>query len=106
MQDVDLKLDRQTITFWKSSEELIGIWLEDLIENNHVSKADWKSVYDKCGDIVEDGEFYLEIPIKTNWPELNEQFECIAGKTNSPKIAQMIGLLTYAASNTDLDSLQ
>ena len=108
LQDVDLKLDRQTITFWKSSEELlIGIWLEDLIENNYALKADWKSVYDKCGDIVEDSEFYyLEIPIKTNWPELNDQFECIAENVNSPKIVQMIGLLTYAASNTDLDSLQ
>ena len=57
--------------------------------------------------IVEDSEYYsLEIPIKSNWEELNDQFECIAENTNSPKIKQLIGLLVHAAEKIDLESLR
>ena len=102
LQDGDLKLDKQTVTFWKSSNELIArLWLEDLFEEYEEAKEDWKLVFDKCGKFVEDNEFNdLELPIKTDWKELNEQFECIAENVTSPVTVKLIGLLTYAANNT------
>ena len=81
--------------------------MEDLFEEDQQLEADWKPIYDKCGKIVEDGEFYLlEIPIKSNWEELNDQFECIAENTKSSKIEQLIGLLVYVAEQVELEALR
>ena len=81
--------------------------MEDLFEEDEQLEADWKPIYDKCGKIIEDGEFYwLEIPIKSNWEELNDQFECIAQNNKSPKIKQLIGLLVHAAEKIDLEALR
>jgi hypothetical protein len=48
----------------------------------------------------------LEIPIKSNWKELNDQFECTAENTKSAKIKQLIGLLVHAAEKIDLEALR
>ena len=108
IKNTDLSLKRETISIYKRPDEvIIGIWLEDLFEGNQKLESDWKSIYEKCGKIVEDNEYYLlEIPIKSNWDELNDQFECIAENTKSSKIKQLIGLLVYAADKTDLESLR
>ncbi len=108
IKNTDLSLKRETISFYKYPDELIiGIWMEDLFEEDQQLEADWKPIYDKCGKIVEDNEYYLlEIPIKSNWKELNRQFECIAKNTKSPKIKQLIGLLVRAAEKIDLEALR
>ena len=108
IKNADLSLNRETISIYKRPDELIiGIWLEDLFEEDQQLEAEWKPIYDKCGKIIEDGEFYwLEIPIKSNWEELNDQFECIAENTKSPKIKQLIGLLVHAAEKIDLEALR
>ena len=108
IKNADLSLKRETISIYKRPDEvIIGIWLEDIFEEDQKLESDWKSIYDKCGQIVEDSEYYsLEIPIKSNWEELNDQFECIAENTNSPKIKQLIGLLVHAAEKIDLESLR
>ena len=108
LRDAGLKLDRQTIAFWRSSDELtVRFWMEDLFEENSEARADWKLVFEKCGEFVEDNEFYdLEIPIKTDWEELNEQFECVAENVTSPVTVKLIGLLTYAADNIDFETLK
>ena len=108
IKNTDLSLKRETISIYKRPDEvIIGIWLEDLFEGNQKLESDWKSIYEKCGKIVEDNEYYLlEIPIKSNWDELNDQFQCIAENTKSSKIKQLIGLLVYAADKTDLESLR
>ena len=81
--------------------------MEDLFEENSEARADWKLVYEKCGEFVDDNEFYdLEIPIKTDWEELNEQFECVAENVTSPVTVKLIGLLTYAADNVDFETLK
>ena len=81
--------------------------MESLFEEDQELEADWKPIYKKCGKIVEDGEFYLlEIPIKSNWEELNVQFECIAENTKSSKIEQLIGLLVHTAEQIDLEALR
>ena len=81
--------------------------MENLFEKDRRLEADQKQIYDKCGKIVEDNEFYLlEIPIKSNWEELNDQFECIAENTKTPKIEQLIGLLVHAAEKIDLEALR
>ena len=108
IKNADLSLNRETISIYKYPDELIiGIWMEDLFEEDQQLEADWKPIYDKCGKIVEDNEYYLlEIPIKSNWKELNKQFECIAKNTKSPKIKQLIGLLVHAAEKVDLEALR
>ena len=108
IKNADLSLNRETISIYKHPDELIiGIWMEDLFEEDQQLEADWKPIYDKCGNIVEDGEFYLlEIPIKSNWEELNDQFECIAENTKSSKIEQLIGLLVYVAEQVELEALR
>ena len=108
IKNADLSLNRKTISIYKRPDELIiGIWLETLFEEDQQLEADWKPIYDKCGKIVEDNEFYLlEIPIKSNWEELNDQFKCIAENTKSPKIEQLIGLLVHAAEQIDLEALR
>ena len=86
---------------------IVGIWLEDLFEEDQQLEADWKPIYEKCGKIVEDNEYYLlEIPIKSNWEELNDQFECIAENAKSQKIKQLIGLLVHAAEKVNLEELR
>ena len=108
IKNTDLSLNRETISFYKYPDELIiGIWMEDLFEEDQQLESDWKPIYDKCGKIVEDNEYYLlEIPIKSNWAELNDQFYCIAENTKSPKIKQLIGILVHAAEKIDLESLR
>ena len=108
IKNADLSLNRETISIYKYPDELIiGIWMEDLFEEDQQLEADWKPIYDKCGKIVEDGEFYLlEIPIKSNWEELNDQFECIAENTKSSKIEQLIGLLVHTAEQVELEALR
>jgi hypothetical protein len=108
IKNADLSLNRETISIYKYPDELIiGVWMEDLFEEDQQLEADWKPIYDKCGKIIEDGEFYwLEIPIKSNWEELNDQFECIAENTKSPKIEKLIGLLVHAAEKMDLEALR
>ena len=108
LRDLDFKLDRKAITFWKSSDELtVRFWMQDLFEENEAVRDDWTLVFGKCGKYVEDNVFYdLELPIKTNWPELNEQFECVAENVTSPEIMKLIGLLTYAANNIDFKSFR
>jgi hypothetical protein len=108
IKNADLSLNRETISIYKRPDELIiGIWMEGLFEEDQRLEADWKPIYDKCGKIVEDNEFYLlEIPIKSNWEELNDQFKCIAENTKSPKIEQLIGLLVHAAEQIDLEALR
>ena len=81
--------------------------MEDLFEEDQKLEAEWKPIYDKCGKFVEDNEYYLlEIPIKSNWKELKDQFECIAENTKSTKINQLIGLLVHAAEKIDLEALR
>ena len=77
IQNSDVSLNHQTISFYKRPDHLVvGFWMESLFEEDQELEADWKPIYNKCGKIVEDGEFYLlEIPIKSNWEELNDQFE-------------------------------
>ena len=108
LKNADLSLKRETISIYKRPDELlIGIWMEDLFEEDQKLEADWKPIYDKCGKIVEDNEYYLlEIPIKSNWKELNDQFECTAENTKSAKIKQLIGLLVHAAEKIDLEALR
>ena len=108
IKNADLSLNRETISIYKRPDELlIGIWMEDLFEEDQQLEADWKPIYDKCGKIVEDNEYYLlEIPIKSNWEELNNQFKCIAENTKSPKIEKLIGLLVHAAEKMDLEALR
>ena len=108
IKNADLSLNRETISIYKRPDELIiGIWMEDLFEEDQQLEAEWKPIYDKCGKIVEDNEYYsLEIPIKSNWEELNNQFECIAENTKSPKIKHLIGLLVHAAEKIDLEALR
>ena len=108
LRDAGLKLDRQTIAFWRSSDELtVRFWMEDLFEEYEDAKEDWKLIYDKCGKFVEDNEFHdLEIPIKSDWRELNEQFECVAENVTSPETVKLIGLLTHAANNIDFETLR
>ena len=108
LRDAGLKLDRQTIAFWRSSDELtVRFWMEDLFEEYPEAGEDWKLVYEKCGEFVDDNELYdLEIPIKTDWEELNEQFECVAENVTSPETVKLIGLLTYAADNIDFETLK
>ena len=108
IKNADLSLNRKTISIYKRPDELIiGIWLETLFEEDQQLEADWKPIYDKCGKIVEDNEFYLlEIPIKSNSEELNDQFECIAESTQSPKIKQLIELLVHAAEKINLEALR
>lgn len=78
-----------------------------MIEENSEAREDWKLVFEKCGEFVEDNEFYdLEIPIKTDWEELNEQFECVAENVTSPVTVKLIGLLTYAADNIDFETFR
>ena len=108
IKNADISLKRETISFYKYPDEvIIGIWLEDLFEEDQQLEADWKPIYEKCGKIVEDNEYYLlEIPIKSNWEELNDQFECIAENAKSPKIKQLIGLLVHAATKVNLEELR
>ena len=108
LRDTGLKLDRKTISFWKSSDGLsVTFWMEDLFEEYSEAREDWKLVFEKCGKIVEDHEFYnLEIPIKRDWEELNEQFECVAENVTSPVTVKLIGLLTYAANNIDFEKFK
>ena len=108
LRDAGLNLDRQTITFWQSSNELtVQFWLEDLFEEYADAKEDWNMVFDKCGKFVEDNEFYdLQIPIISDWRELNEQFECVAENVSSTETAKLIGLLTYAANHINLESFR
>ena len=81
--------------------------MEDQFEEYPEAGDDWKLVYEKCGEFVDDNEFYdLEIPIKTDWEELNEQFECVAENVTSPVTVKLIGLLTYAADNVDFETLK
>ena len=85
----------------------VTFWMEDLFEEYSEAREDWKLVFEKCGKIVEDHEFYnLEIPIKRDWEELNEQFECVAENVTSPVTVKLIGLLTYAANNIDFETLK
>ena len=109
LESPDVNLNRKTITFYKRSNSLlVGIWMEDLFKYDGVLAADWKPIYEKCGKIAdEDTEvFWFEVPVKTNWSEMNEQFRCFAENTNSTKIEQLIRLLIYAANNTDLEMLR
>ena len=108
IKNADLSLKRETISIYKRPDELlIGIWMEGLFEEDQQLEAEWKPIYDKCGKIVEDNEYYLlEIPVKSNWKELNDQFECIAENTKSTKIKQLIGLLVHAAEKIDLEALR
>jgi len=108
LQSADLSLNWQTISFSRWPGELIvGFWMEDLFQDDRKLEVDWQPIYDKCGQIIEDNEFYLlEIPIKSNWEELNDQFECIAENSKSPKIEQLIGLLVHAAEKIDLEALR
>ena len=108
IKNTDLSLNRETISFYKYPDELIiGIWMEDLFEEDQKLEADWKPIYEKCGKIVEDNEFYLlEIPIKSDWEELNNQFECIAENTKSSKIEQLIELLVHTSEKIDLEALR
>ena len=108
IQNADLSLNRQTISFSRRPDDLIvGFWMEDLFQEDRKLEADWQPIYDKCGKLIEDGEFYLlEIPIKSDWEELNIQFECIAENTKSPKIERLIGLLVHAAEKVNLEELR
>ena len=108
LRDAALKLDRKTIAFWRSSDELtVRFWMEDLFEEYPEAGEDWKLVYEKCGEFVDDNELYdLEIPIKTDWEVLNKQFECVAENVTSPVTVKLIGLLTYAADNIDFVTLK
>ena len=109
LKSPDVNLNRQTISFYKRSNSLVvGIWMEKLFKYDGVLEADWKPIYEKCGKIADEETefFWFEIPVKTDWSEMNEQFRCFAENTNSTKIEQLIGLLIHAANNTDLEMLR
>ena len=108
IRNADLSLNRETLTIFTRSDELIiGIWMEDLFEEDRKLASDWKPIYDKCGKIVEDSDyFYLEIPIKSDWKELNDQFECIAENTRTLNIKRLIRLLIHASEKIELEKLR
>ena len=58
----------------------------------------------QCGKIVESSEFFwIEVPIKTSWPELNEQFECVSKNIVDTEIQHLIGILVHAGTAIDFE---
>ena len=107
IRNKDFSLSQQTLFFAGPNELIISLWIQDLLEEDQQLAADWELVYNKCGNIVKDREYFdLEIPIKSNWNELNDEFECTAKNASSKKIQQLIKLLVHAAQKVDLETLR
>ena len=43
------------------------------------------------------------MPIKTSWPELNEQFECVSKNIVDTEIQHLIGILVHAGTAIDFE---
>ena len=103
MKRKDFSVYSQTLSFYsKPGSLVVGTWAEDLFKKRPNLKDEWRSIYEKCGKIVESSEFFwIEIPIKTSWSELNDQFDCISKNIGSTDIQHLIGMLVHAGTAID-----
>lgn len=108
VKSADFSVYSQTVSFYsKPGSLIVGAWAEDLFKKRPNLEAEWRPIYEKCGKIVEDSEFYwIEIPIKTTWSELNEQFDCISKNIGNTDIQHLIGILVHAGTAIDFDAFR
>ena len=105
VKSADFSVYSQTVSFYSTPGSLVvGTWAEDLFKKRPSLEAEWRPIYEKCGKIVDDSEFYwIEVPIKSTWQELNEQFECISENIESTNIQHLIGILVHAGTAIDFE---
>lgn len=105
MKRADFSVYSQTVNFYsKPGSLVVGTWAEDLFKKRPNLQDEWRSIYEKCGKIVESSEFFwIEVPIKTSWPELNEQFECVSNNIGDTDIQHLIGMLVHAGTAIDFE---
>ena len=108
VKSADFSVYSQTVSFYsKPGSLVVGTWAEDLFKKRPNLEAEWRPIYEKCGKIVEDSEFYwIEIPIKTSWSELNDQFDCISKNIGNTDIQHLIGILVHAGTTIDFEAFR
>ena len=92
---------RVTIYANLDGNRTLGYGMEGLFDQNPSLQAAWQRTTRKCG-LLEDGEFdWIEVPIKTDWRELNEWFSCVVGDIDEAGMLPVVRTLILLGHDLD-----
>ena len=97
------ELIRGGLTIYLNAEgsRTVGFGLQGLFTRNPSLKSAWQQTADKCG-LFDDGEIdWIEVPIQTNWPELNAWFSCVVENVEEDGMLPVIRTLVFLGHHLD-----
>jgi len=75
--------------------------MKGLFDQNPSLQAAWQRTTGKCG-LLEDGEIdWIEVPIRTDWRELNEWFSCVVSDSDEAGMLPVIQTLILLGHDLD-----